>query len=51
MWFHALTRYKEAAATALLIKRGRKQGALVPSLQRMVGALAGMLVEAELMVA
>lgn len=26
VWFDALTRYKEAAATALLVKRARKQG-------------------------
>jgi aminoglycoside phosphotransferase (APT) family kinase protein len=46
-WFHALTRYKEAAATALLIKRGRKTGRLAPSIQRMVPRLPELLDEAE----
>lgn len=45
-WFHALTRYKEAAATALLIKRARKRGALTPTFQRMEPALPGLLAEA-----
>ncbi len=45
-WFHALTRYKEAAATALLIKRGRKRGALSPAFQKMEPALPGLLTEA-----
>jgi aminoglycoside phosphotransferase (APT) family kinase protein len=49
-WFDALTRYKEAAATALLIKRGRKQGALPPSLARMVPALPDLLSQAERLV-
>lgn len=38
-WFDALTKYKEAAATALLIKRGLKAGPLSPSNQRMLPAL------------
>jgi aminoglycoside phosphotransferase (APT) family kinase protein len=38
-WFEALTRYKEASATALLIKRGRKAGVLDDSLIRMEPAL------------
>jgi aminoglycoside phosphotransferase (APT) family kinase protein len=38
-WFDALTRYKEAAATALLIKRGRKADAMPESLVRMEPAL------------
>ncbi|WP_280490232.1 phosphotransferase family protein [Nocardia carnea] len=45
-WFHALTRYKEAAATALLIKRARKRGSVSPAIQRMEPALAGLLTEA-----
>lgn len=45
-WFHALTRYKEAAATALLIKRGRKRGNLSPAFQKMEPALPGLLTEA-----
>ncbi len=39
LWFHALTRYKEAAATALLVKRARRSGDLHPALERMVPAL------------
>jgi aminoglycoside phosphotransferase (APT) family kinase protein len=46
-WFHALTRYKEAAATGLLIKRGRKTGGLAPTMERMVPRLPEMLDEAE----
>jgi aminoglycoside phosphotransferase (APT) family kinase protein len=46
-WFEALTRYKEAAATALLIKRGRKAGHLEPTIERMVSALPKLLEEAE----
>lgn len=46
-WFDALTRYKEAAATALLIKRARKSGTMPPSIQRMVPALPDLLSEAE----
>lgn len=34
-WFAALTRYKEAAATALLIKRARRTGVWADSLRRM----------------
>lgn len=45
-WFHALTRYKEAAATALLIKRARKRGGLGRSFQKMEPALPGLLIEA-----
>lgn len=45
-WFHALTRYKEAAATALLIKRARKRGTLSPAFARMEPALPGLLTEA-----
>lgn len=50
VWFDALTRYKEAAATALLIKRGRKSGDLSPGTARMESALAGMLVDVEQLV-
>jgi aminoglycoside phosphotransferase (APT) family kinase protein len=39
-WFEALTKYKESAATALLIKRGRKAGPLSETNQRMLPALA-----------
>ena len=46
-WFDALTRYKEAGATALLIKRGRKNGDLSGPMARMIPALPGMLAEAE----
>ncbi|MFF3573339.1 phosphotransferase family protein [Nocardia jiangxiensis] len=46
VWFDALTRYKEAAATALLIKRARKAGAMPPAFQRMEPGLPGMLDEA-----
>ncbi|AXI76195.1 phosphotransferase family protein [Peterkaempfera bronchialis] len=45
-WFDALTRYKEAGATALLIKRGRKSGRLVPEMARMAPALPVLLNEA-----
>jgi aminoglycoside phosphotransferase (APT) family kinase protein len=45
-WFDALTRYKEAAATALLIKRARRSGDLQPALARMVPALPRLLDEA-----
>jgi aminoglycoside phosphotransferase (APT) family kinase protein len=45
-WFEALTKYKETAATALLIKRGLKAGALSEANQRMVPALPLMLREA-----
>lgn len=39
-WFEALTKYKESAATALLIKRARKAGSLRGVHQRMLPALA-----------
>jgi aminoglycoside phosphotransferase (APT) family kinase protein len=45
-WFEALTKYKESAATALLIKRERKAGPLSPSNQRMLPALAALRREA-----
>jgi len=45
-WFEALTKYKESAATALLIKRGRKAGPLSDSNQRMLPALASLRQEA-----
>ncbi|MYQ30695.1 phosphotransferase family protein [Streptomyces sp. SID4956] len=45
-WFDALTRYKEAGATALLIKRGRKSGRLLPQMARMAPALPQLLNEA-----
>lgn len=45
-WFKALTRYKEAAATALLIKHGRRSGPLDDSLLRMEPALPQLLDEA-----
>ena len=38
-WFTALTKYKEAATTALLIKRGLRAGTLTDSLARMRPAL------------
>ena len=46
-WFDALTRYKEAAATALLIKRARKSGDLAPGFARMVPAIPELVAEAE----
>ena len=45
-WFRALTKYKEAAATALLIKRGRRAEPLPDSLVRMEPALPRLLDEA-----
>lgn len=45
-WFHALTRYKEAAATGLLIKRARRSGTMSESFQMMEPALPGLLAEA-----
>ncbi|MEU6539079.1 phosphotransferase family protein [Streptomyces sp. NPDC047000] len=45
-WFEALTKYKEAAATALLIKRGRKAGRLTDMHRRMRPALPVLLDEA-----
>lgn len=51
-WFDALTRYKEAAATALLIKRAWKSGEDMPdSIARMVPALPLLLRAAEELVA
>ncbi|MCK9931425.1 phosphotransferase family protein [Frankia sp. Mgl5] len=45
-WFHALTRYKEAAATGLLLKRAVKTGREVNgALARMVTALPGLVQE------
>ncbi|SQD95987.1 MULTISPECIES: phosphotransferase family protein [unclassified Parafrankia] len=45
-WFHALTRYKEAAATGLLLKRAAKSGREVNgTLARMVTALPGLVQE------
>lgn len=38
-WFEALTMYKESAATALLIKRGRKAGRMSEMHRRMLPAL------------
>lgn len=45
-WFDALTRYKEAAATALLIKRARKHNTMNPSFARMEPALPELIREA-----
>ncbi|MFD9430086.1 phosphotransferase family protein [Streptomyces sp. NPDC060002] len=45
-WFEALTKYKESAATALLIKRGRKAGRLTDMHRRMLPALPVLLAEA-----
>ncbi|MFE6489323.1 phosphotransferase family protein, partial [Streptomyces sp. NPDC057757] len=45
-WFEALTKYKETAATALLIKRARKTGQLKDMHQRMLPALPVLLDEA-----
>ena len=45
-WFEALTKYKESAATALLIKRGRKAGQLTDMHRRMLPALPVLLDEA-----
>jgi len=42
-WFEALTMYKESAATALLIKRGRKTGQLNTMHRRMLPALPELL--------
>jgi aminoglycoside phosphotransferase (APT) family kinase protein len=46
VWFEALTKYKESAATALLIKRGRKAGQLNDMHRRMLPALPELLDEA-----
>lgn len=46
-WFDALTRYKEAAATALLIKRGRKADSLPPTIARMVPTLPDLIRQAQ----
>lgn len=45
-WFEALTKYKESAATALLIKRGRKADHLTDMHRRMLPALPELLEEA-----
>lgn len=45
-WFDALTRYKEAATTALLVKRARKSGPLPPTMARIVPALPRLVDEA-----
>ncbi|MFD7205510.1 phosphotransferase family protein [Streptomyces sp. NPDC059893] len=45
-WFEALTKYKESAATALLIKRGRKARELTAMHRRMLPALPVLLDEA-----
>lgn len=45
-WFEALTKYKESAATALLIKRGRKADHLTDMHHRMLPALPVLLAEA-----
>ncbi|MEU9271627.1 phosphotransferase family protein [Streptomyces sp. NPDC048251] len=45
-WFEALTKYKESAATALLIKRGRKADHLTAMHRRMLPALPVLLEEA-----
>lgn len=45
-WFDALTCFKEAGATALLIKRGRRTGSVPPGLARMAPALPGLLEQA-----
>ncbi|MFD9391087.1 phosphotransferase family protein [Streptomyces sp. NPDC060000] len=45
-WFEALTKYKESAATALLIKRARKSGGLTDMHRRMLPALPVLLAEA-----
>ncbi|MCW2866664.1 MAG: phosphotransferase family protein [Marmoricola sp.] len=44
-WFDALTKYKEAAATALLLKRGRRGGAMPPPMHRMVAGVPRLLDE------
>ncbi|MFT4041744.1 MAG: phosphotransferase family protein [Gordonia sp. (in: high G+C Gram-positive bacteria)] len=49
-WFHALTRYKEAAATGLLIKRARRKGGLSRSFAQMEPALPGLVAEAKSLV-
>jgi aminoglycoside phosphotransferase (APT) family kinase protein len=46
-WFDALTRYKEAGASALLIKRGRKSGEMPGLVRQMTPALPVLLREAE----
>jgi aminoglycoside phosphotransferase (APT) family kinase protein len=45
-WFEALTKYKESAATALLVKRSRKAGTLGDMERRMLPALASLRQEA-----
>lgn len=44
-WFDALTKYKEAGATALLLKRGRRGGAMPPAMRRMVDGVPQLLDE------
>lgn len=44
-WFDTLTKYKEAAATALLLKRGLGGGALPPPMRRMVAGVPRLLDE------
>lgn len=46
-WFDALTRYKQVAVMALLLKRGRGSGDLPPEIERMAPALPELLREAE----
>jgi len=50
-WFDALTRYKEAAATALLIKRARKTGVMPEAFLRMEPALPDLVDEAMALIA
>jgi aminoglycoside phosphotransferase (APT) family kinase protein len=45
-WFDALTKYKEAAATGLLLKRASRGGALPPPLRRMQAAVPQLVSEA-----
>lgn len=45
-WFDALTKYKEAAATALLLKRAIPSGELPPPMLRMVEAVPRLVTEA-----
>nr|WP_183372835.1 phosphotransferase family protein [Gordonia humi] len=44
-WFDTLTRYKEAAATALLLKRARRGGDLPPPMRRMIDGVPTLLEE------
>lgn len=45
LWFDALTKFKEAAATALLLKRGLRGGPLSPPMERMVNGVPRLLSE------